>query len=114
MSLYMTPQCVLGDKAGILLDELANEVDHGIGVKVRQCNACRGTVQASHVPVRPEQSDVAALVLVRLHALEALERVMEHTCGRVETQVLVRCDTCWQPSFRRCPFEREHVICNDG
>lgn len=101
---------ILRDEARVLLDEFANEVNHRIGVEVRQRNACRGLVQTSHVLVRPEQSDVALLVLVGLHALEALKCIVEHAGRRVETQILVRSDACWEPSFSCCPFEREHVI----
>nr|GFD28192.1 hypothetical protein [Tanacetum cinerariifolium] len=62
--------------------------------EVGQRNACRRPVHSRHVPVRPEQSDVALLVLVRLHALEALKRIVEHARRRVEAEVLRCAERC--------------------
>ena len=90
---------LLWDEALVQLYKLANKLDQSIWIECGKCNARRRFVQALHVLVRPEQPDVPALVLVRLHSLKALKRIVEDACSRVETEILVRSDSRWQPSL---------------
>lgn len=101
---------LLGDEALVDLEEFADELDQGITIKRGERNACGRLVQTCHVLFRPEQSDATVLILVCLHSLKALECVVEHARGGIQTKVLVGRDACWKPPFRCSPFEREHVV----
>jgi hypothetical protein len=89
---------------------LRDKINHCLLVKVGQSDASGGSVQAGHVSVGTEETDVALLVLVCLHAFEALKGVVEDTSSRVEREVLVGGDTRCLPAVGRCPFERQHVV----
>jgi hypothetical protein len=51
--------------------------------------------------------------VVGLHALKAFKSVVEDTGCRVEGEILVGCDTWRKPAGRRCPFYRQHVVCEE-
>lgn len=101
---------LLGDEALLELGELGDQVDEGGGREGGQGDAGGGPVEALHVLVRAEQPDLPVLVLVGLHALEALEGVVEDAGGRVERQVLVRLDGGLQPAVLLGPLHRQHVV----
>ena len=102
---------LLGDEAAVELDELGDKVDQGGRVESRQSDARGRLVEARHVLVRAEKADLAGLVLVRLHALEALEGVVEDAGGGVEREVLVGLDLGRVPAVLLGPFDGEHVVC---
>lgn len=102
---------LVGNELLLELGELGNQLNEGGGLKGGQGDAGRGLVEALHVLVWAEEAHIARLVLVGLHALEALKGIVEDTGGGVEREVLVRCNLGLQPTVLLCPFYREHVFC---
>ncbi|KAI6748546.1 hypothetical protein HG530_015319 [Fusarium avenaceum] len=101
---------LVGDEASVEVGELGDEVDAVLGLKGGKRNTGGRLVESRHVLVGSEESHFAILVLVGLHALEALKGVVENTCRRVEGEVLVWGDLGLQPSFVLIPFDRKHVV----
>jgi hypothetical protein len=83
----------LRNEAFIHLDELPNESNERFTVEGWQRYTRRRLVEAAHVLVRAEKSDLPFRVFVRLHALECGEGVVEDACGRIQAQILIRCDS---------------------
>lgn len=102
---------LVGDLLGLELGELGDELDHAGGLKGRQGDAGRRLVEALHVLVGAEQADLALAVLVSLHALEALERIVEDAGGGVQGEVLVGNNLGALPSVVLVPLDGEHMIC---
>lgn len=99
-----------GNEALLQLAEFLDQLDHLVAFERGQRDAGNAPVQSRHVHVRPEQPNVSLLVLVRLHALERLEGVVEDARRGVQAEVLVRCDPGVHPAIGRGPFEAQHVI----
>ena len=102
---------LLGDEATVELDQLGDQVDQGGRVESGKGDAGGRLVEARHVLVGAEEADLAGLVLVRLHALETLESVVEDAGGGVEREVLVRLDLGRVPAILFGPFDGEHMVC---
>lgn len=82
----------------------AQRKTHGKG------NAVGTAVEALHVHVGAEETGLAILVLVGLHALEALESVVEDDGGGVELELAVLLDLRGAPALASLPLNDEHVV----
>lgn len=98
------------DEALVELGELGDQVDHGSRGEGRQGDASGGAVEALHVLVWAEEADLALGVLVGLHALEALEGIVEDARRGVEGEVLVWRDAGGEPAGCFVPLDGEHVV----
>lgn len=99
-----------GDEALIELGEGGDQVDHGGRGEGGQGDAGGRPVEALHVLVRAEEADLALGVLVGLHALEALEGIVEDARRGVEGEVLVGRDVGCEPAGCFVPLNGEHVV----
>ncbi|KAK1848521.1 hypothetical protein CCHR01_08850 [Colletotrichum chrysophilum] len=102
---------LIRDEVLLEVGELGDELDHGGGLEGGQSDTGGRLVEAGHVLVRAEESDLTALILVSLHALETLESVVEDAGRGVEREVLVGDDLGVEPSRFLVPLDGEHVVC---
>jgi hypothetical protein len=72
--------------------------------------AAHGRVQARHVVLGPEEAHLALLVLVGLHALEALQRVVQSHAGGGHGEVLELRDHRGLPALLLLPVHLQHVV----
>lgn len=92
-------------------DEFRDEVDHGLGFEGGEGDAGGRFVEAGHVFIGAEESDLAGGVLVGFHAFETFEGVVENAGGGVEAEVLVGGYAGGEPALGGGPFDGEHVVC---
>lgn len=69
---------LLRDESAIELDQLANQLGEGLTINSRQGNTRRGLVQALHVLVGPEQTNLTLAIFVCLHTFEAFKGIVEY------------------------------------
>jgi hypothetical protein len=79
-------------------------------VKSRKEHSTGAISESFHIHVRAEQARIAVLVSVRLHALEALERIVEHAAGGVHGQVAELLDDGRLPAGLLGPAVEQHVV----
>jgi len=100
----------LGDPVAIDLDELLDALDELIAVEGWQEEPLAGCVHPRHVHIGAEQADVARLVDVGFHALEALQAVVKRAGSWRDFEVLVRADAGGVPALVRGPVHLQHMV----
>lgn len=79
-----------------------------------EVEALERVVEALDVAVGAEEADDALGVLVRLHTLEALDRIVQHHGRRRQLNIAVRLDHGCVPAGLGGPVHLEHVIAEFG
>eukprot|EP00128_Syssomonas_multiformis_P010700 Colp12_sorted_trinity150504_noHs@23157 len=92
------------------LEKLVNALQELLLVKGRQGQTSGRVVQAIHVLIRAEHTDLAILVLVGLHTLENFDAIVEHHGGRIEAKLVVGRNGGSGPASFLLPRNLKHVI----
>ena len=103
-----------GDPALVHLDELLNTVEKVGIVEGGEAEAIHGGLETAHVHLGAEETNLALLANVSLHALEALETVVKAAALRGEGKVSEIGDEGGTPSSLLGPVNLEHVRGEDG
>lgn len=94
----------------INLHQLRNQLLHLIELEPGERRPLGTVVQALAIQVRAEQTQLAIIATVDLHALEALSGVVEARGRRRDAEILVRLDLGGLPAVAHSPPHGDHVV----
>jgi hypothetical protein len=69
-------------------DKLGDALQHALLIEIRQSKTSARVVKTLHIQLWPEQSHLALRILVCLHALKALDAVVECRHRRVQLELI--------------------------
>lgn len=102
---------LLWDPVFVQVDKLFDELSEDVAIKVRERKSGRRPLHALHVLVRSEQSGLAVLANVGLHAFKERGSIVENVGRGIKLEGSIRADLWLFPSVRRGPANRQHVVC---
>jgi len=100
----------LRDPVLIVEDELLDASKETLGINGRKAHALTGAVHTGHVELGAEHAGTTVGALEGLHALEALDSVVEDGGGRAHLEVVEGNDARDAPAVLSVPVDFEHVV----
>src|SRR4051794_38117070 len=105
---------LLGLTGAVNLQQLGNELLQLIILESWQGGALGAVVQTLAVAIGAEETKLAVVSAVHLHALEALGGIMQHRGCWGDAEVLVGLDLGSLPALGRGPSHGDHVVSTVG